>query len=93
MRKLRKRLERRSKLLSIVDELKKTGAPMSSLKDAKEVIQDGSTDKWGHVVEVIENKNIVGLGFQQGSFNANVKAVQQVFRSGGFIHKDDQHST
>ncbi|KAI5441155.1 hypothetical protein KIW84_010570 [Lathyrus oleraceus] len=43
--------------------LLKTGAPMSSLKDAREVIQAGGTDKWGCFVEIIENKNMAGLGF------------------------------
>lgn len=41
---------------------------MSSLKDAQEVVQTGGTDKWGRVVEIIKNKNVVGLGFQRGSF-------------------------
>ena len=31
--------------LSVADELKKAGVPMSSLKDAKEVVQAGSTDR------------------------------------------------
>ncbi|KAI5428337.1 hypothetical protein KIW84_033364 [Lathyrus oleraceus] len=31
--------------LSVADEMKKTGAPMSSMKDAQEAIQDGSIDK------------------------------------------------
>lgn len=77
--------------LSIAGELKKTGASMSSPKDAREVIQVGSIVKWGRVIEVIENKNKVGLGFHQGSFNGNVKAMQEVLRNGGFIHKDNQH--
>ncbi|KAI5409895.1 hypothetical protein KIW84_055377 [Lathyrus oleraceus] len=49
--------------LFFVDELKKTRAPVSSLKDAKEVVQTGNTDKGGRVVEVIENKNKAGMGF------------------------------
>lgn len=49
---------------------------MSSLKDAQEFIQTDNTDKWGRIVEVIKNKNRVGLGFQQGPFNANVIAMQ-----------------
>ena len=51
--------------LSVADELKKTRASMTSLKDARKVVQAGGTDKWGCVVEVIENKNKTGLGFQQ----------------------------
>ncbi|XP_050909843.1 uncharacterized protein LOC127123684 [Lathyrus oleraceus] len=65
---------------------------MSSLKDAQEAIQTGSIDKWGRVVEITENKNRVGLGFQLGSFNAKVKVMQPFFCSGGFIHGNDQHS-
>ena len=49
--------------LFVADELKKAGSPMSSLKDAKEVVQTGNTDIWGRVVEVIENKNKAGMGF------------------------------
>ncbi|KAI5384539.1 hypothetical protein KIW84_071515 [Lathyrus oleraceus] len=78
--------------LPIADEMKKAGAPMSSLKDAHEAIQAGSINKWGRVVEVVENKSRAWLGFQPGSFNANAKAMQPVFRSGGFIHENDQHS-
>ena len=65
---------------------------MSSLKDAQEAIQAGSIDKWSRVVEIAENKNRAGLGFQPTSFNANVKVMQPVFHSGGFIHGNDQHS-
>ncbi|XP_050878012.1 uncharacterized protein LOC127081826 [Lathyrus oleraceus] len=70
----------------------KIGASMSSLKDAREVVQVGGTDKWGRIVEVVENKNIDGLAFQQGSFKSNVKAMQSIFCSGGFIHKEEEHS-
>ena len=44
-------------------------------------------------MEVTENKNREGLGFQPGPFNAKVKVMQPIFRSGGFIHGNDQHST
>ncbi|KAI5439949.1 hypothetical protein KIW84_025347 [Lathyrus oleraceus] len=77
---------------SFADELRKVGAPMSSLKDAQEAILDCSIDKWGRVVKTIENKNKVGLGFHPGPFNVDVKVMQPVFRSGGFIHENDQHS-
>ncbi|KAI5396518.1 hypothetical protein KIW84_062654 [Lathyrus oleraceus] len=66
---------------------------MSSLKGAQEAIQAGSIDKWGCVVEVAENKNRAGIGFQPGPFNAKVKVMQPVFHSRGFIHENDQHST
>ena len=65
---------------------------MSSLKYAQEVVQAGDADKWGRVVDVVENKNRVGLGFQQGPLKEEVKAMQQIFHSGGFIHKEEQHS-
>ncbi|KAI5419774.1 hypothetical protein KIW84_043800 [Lathyrus oleraceus] len=44
-------------------------------------------------IGVAENKNRAGLGFQPGSFNASVKVMQPVFRSGGFIHENDQYPT
>lgn len=65
--------------LSIANEIQKTGASMSSLKYAREIVQAGGTDKWGCVVEVAERENKVGLGFKQGSFKGDVKAMQQVF--------------
>ena len=49
--------------LSIVVE-KRIGAPMSSLKDARKIIEEGNVDKWGRMVEVSDNKNITSLGFQ-----------------------------
>lgn len=49
---------------------------MSSLKYAREVVQDGGTHKWGLVVEIVEKKNMYGLGFHQGSFKGDVKAMQ-----------------
>ncbi|XP_050895906.1 uncharacterized protein LOC127102593 [Lathyrus oleraceus] len=70
----------------------KAEALMSSLKDAQEAIQAGSIDKWDYVVKVVENKNRAGLGFQQGSFNANDKVKQPVFYNRGFIHEDDKQS-
>ncbi|KAI5428965.1 hypothetical protein KIW84_033818 [Lathyrus oleraceus] len=79
--------------LSVVEEIQKTGASMSSLKDARKNFQAGSNDKLGRVVEVVEDKSRAGMGFQQGPFNGNVKAMQPVFRSGGFINEDEQHST
>ena len=62
--------------LSVAAELQNTGESMSSLKDAREVVQDRGTDKWGRVIEVIKNKNRVVLGFQQGLFNISVKSMQ-----------------
>lgn len=75
--------------LSISNEVQKTGASMSSLKDVREVVQVGGTNKLGRVIKVIENNNKFGLGFQQGPFRGNAKAMQQVFHSGRFIHKEE----
>ncbi|KAI5406627.1 hypothetical protein KIW84_053098 [Lathyrus oleraceus] len=47
-----------------IAQVKKTGAPMSSLKDAQKAIENGSTNKWGRMVEIVENKNRDKLGFQ-----------------------------
>ncbi|KAI5421072.1 hypothetical protein KIW84_044782 [Lathyrus oleraceus] len=42
------------------------------------------------MIEVAENKSRASLGFQQGS---SFEDVQPSFRSGGFIHGNEQHST
>ncbi|KAI5420240.1 hypothetical protein KIW84_044147 [Lathyrus oleraceus] len=76
--------------LSIENVIQKTWASMSSLKDAQEIVQAGDTDNLGRVVEVVENKNRAGLGFEQGTFKKEVKAMQQISRSRGFIHKEEQ---
>ena len=47
--------------LSIASE-KRVGAPMSSLKDAQKVLEEGTVDQWGHMVEVSDNKGRTGLG-------------------------------
>ncbi|KAI5444521.1 hypothetical protein KIW84_012958 [Lathyrus oleraceus] len=75
-----------------ITELKKTRAPMSSFKDAQKVIEAGNTNQWGRMIEVVENKNMAELGFQQGPFNVKAEEVQPSFRSGGFIHGNEQHS-
>jgi hypothetical protein len=56
--------------LSIADEMKKTGAPMSSLKDTREAIEAGNNNKWGRMVEITESKNKARLGFQPGPLSA-----------------------
>jgi hypothetical protein len=43
------------------------------------------------MVEVSDNKSRAGLGFQRGSSVAKVEDVQPNFRSGGFIHGNEQH--
>ncbi|XP_050897690.1 uncharacterized protein LOC127104546 [Lathyrus oleraceus] len=74
--------------LSIDNMIQRTGASMSSLKYAQEIVQDGDTDNWGRVMEVVENKNRAGSSFEQRPFKKEVKAMQQSFHNGGFIHKE-----
>ena len=76
--------------LSIAAE-KRVGAPMSSLKDAQKIVEEGIVDQWGRMVEVSDNKGRTGLGFQKGSSTARTKYMQLSFRSGGFIHCNEQH--
>ncbi|KAI5407383.1 hypothetical protein KIW84_053582 [Lathyrus oleraceus] len=78
--------------LYIVKE-KKTGAPMSSLKDAQKAIEAGNINQWGRMIEIAENKNRDGLGFQPGPFSTRAEVMQPSFHSGGFTHGNDQHST
>jgi len=43
------------------------------------------------MVEVSDNKSIAGLGFQRGSSVVKDEDAQPSFRSGGFIHGNEQH--
>ncbi|KAI5431210.1 hypothetical protein KIW84_035393 [Lathyrus oleraceus] len=84
------KIETPFKALSIAEE-KRVRAPMSSFKDAQKVFKDGNSDRCGWMVEVSENKSRAGLGFQQGTSEIKVEDVQPSFRSGGFIHGNEQH--
>ena len=75
-----------------ITKVKKTRVPRSSFKDAQKAIEVRSTDQWGCMIEVVDNKNRAELGFEHGSFNSKVEEVQPSFRSGGFIHGNEQHS-
>ena len=44
------------------------------------------------MVEVSDNKGRAGLGFQRGSSTARSEDMRLSFRSGGFIHGNEQHS-
>lgn len=46
------------------DELKKSETPMSSLKDAKAVIESGHSNVWGHVIDVAPKFDKFCLGFK-----------------------------
>ncbi|KAI5435420.1 hypothetical protein KIW84_022013 [Lathyrus oleraceus] len=48
--------------LSIAAE-KRVGAPMSSLKDARKIVEECNFDQWGRMVEVFDNKGRTGLSF------------------------------
>ncbi|KAI5425579.1 hypothetical protein KIW84_031404 [Lathyrus oleraceus] len=70
---------------------KRVGAPMSSLKDAQKIVEESVDDSWGRVVEVSDNRGRIGLGFQKGSSTVRSEEMQLSFRSGGFIHGNEQH--
>ncbi|KAI5435605.1 hypothetical protein KIW84_022132 [Lathyrus oleraceus] len=76
--------------LSIIAE-KRVGAPMSSLKDARKIVEEGNIDQWGHMVEVSDNKGRTGVGFQQGLSTARSEDMQLNFHSGEDIHGNEQH--
>ncbi|KAI5444789.1 hypothetical protein KIW84_013172 [Lathyrus oleraceus] len=77
-------------ILYIAEE-KRVRALMSSFKDAQKIVEDGQSDQWGQMVEVSDNKSRTSLGFQRGSFEIRSENVQPSFRSGGFIHGNEQH--
>ena len=64
---------------------------MSSFEDAQKIVEDGNSDPWGQMVEVSDNKSRASLGFQRGSSAVRSEDVQLSFRSGGFIHGNEQH--
>ena len=64
---------------------------MSSLKDPKKIVEEGNIDQWGRMVEVSDNKGRTSLGFQKGSSTARTEDMQLSFRSGGFIHGNEQY--
>ena len=48
-------------------EPKKVGAAMTSLKDARKVVQEGQATGWGQLIQLLENKRKEGLGFSPTS--------------------------
>lgn len=73
--------------------IKKNGESMSSLKDTQYVLENGQSAKWGQIIELAENKNRAGFGFSPGATWINLKQIQEVFHSVGFIHSKDQSIT
>jgi len=69
---------------------KRSGASISSLKDAQRVVQAGGSASWGKLVELSENKRREGLGFVPSSDLPKTKTVVEpirgTFHSSGFIH-------
>lgn len=53
-------------------------------------MENGQSVGWGQVVELAENKNIDGLSFSTGSTRRDLKRIQELFYSAGFIHSKDQ---
>lgn len=49
--------------LDIINVIQKSGASISSFKDAQQNLKSGQAKGWGKIVELPENKNKVGLGF------------------------------
>jgi len=68
----------------------KSGASISSLKDAQRVVQAGGSASWGKLVELPENKHREGLSFVPSADLPKTKTVVEpmrgIFHSFGFIH-------
>ncbi|KAI5400278.1 hypothetical protein KIW84_065262 [Lathyrus oleraceus] len=63
--------------LSIAAE-KSVAAPMSSLKDAQKIVEEGTVDQWGRMVEVSDNKGKTSLGFRQVEYPTLGKLIQKL---------------
>lgn len=75
------------------NDVKKNGSSMTSLKDTQQMVENGQSSRWGQVVELVENKKKVGLGYLHGSTRRDLKQIQEVFQSVDFIHSKDQSAT
>ncbi|KAI5416225.1 hypothetical protein KIW84_041320 [Lathyrus oleraceus] len=64
--------------LSIAAE-KRVGAPMSSLKDAEKIVEEGTIDQWGHMVEVSDNKGRTDLGSTKARQLQDLKICNSAF--------------
>jgi len=68
---------------------KKSGASISSLKDAQKVIQAGGSASWGKLIELPENKRRERLGFFPSADLSKTRVVFEpirgTFHSSGFI--------
>lgn len=68
---------------SIDNEPRKVDVSISSFKDAQQVVERGSLDVWGQVVNLQENKNRNGLGF----FAQNKSMVKPEFSFRSYCEK------
>lgn len=70
-----------------IDEYKKCEGSIYSFKYAQQMVRAGPTDIWGKVVELPDNGNRTGLGFdyQVGKQASVARPFKDTFRSGGFI--------
>jgi hypothetical protein len=64
---------------------------ISSLKDARKVVQSGLSTGWGRVVTLPENHHREGLGFSHISAkvigsDVAVKTINETFNSAGFMY-------
>jgi len=68
----------------------KSGASISSLRDAQRVVQAGGSASWGKLVKLPENKHREGLGFVPSvdlpKTKTVVEPIRGIFHSSGFIH-------
>lgn len=60
-------------------------------------MKSGQVEGWGQIVELLENKNIFGLGFSPYTTRRALKhevvviPIREVFHSAGFIHPGYQY--
>ena len=73
--------------------VKKNDESMSSLKDAQFMVENGQSTRWGQVFELAENKNQASLDFSPGATRRDLKRIQEVLHSAGFIHSKYQSAT
>ncbi|KAI5444039.1 hypothetical protein KIW84_012597 [Lathyrus oleraceus] len=72
----------------------KVGTSMASLKDAQQVVVSGQTLGWGKIVQLNDNNDRSGLGFNLYEQSAKaprtiqeVKLISETFRSDGFMDR------
>ncbi|KAI5411761.1 hypothetical protein KIW84_056725 [Lathyrus oleraceus] len=69
--------------LSMAEPVEKRTPSFASYRDAKLAIECGAVAGLGKMIELEDNKSQAGIGFSSGVFNE-----KGLFKSGGFIHTD-----